>query len=207
MVELTHKPCPYEHCGSSDAFSYNTDKMVGHCHSCGESYPSNRPMFDWAKLRYPTKDSRTIEVIDDEMKKEFRDHRGITDRTMRFYDVETDVDENNKEIRHGYKYPDGKVKYRIFPKQFTADVGLKTDVFWGMNKFNGGSAKAVTICEGELDAMSAFQMLGSKYPAVSLPSATPKRTILENCFDWLNSLKRFTCLQIQMTKQRTSLST
>jgi twinkle protein len=189
-MELTHKPCPFVACGSSDAFSFNTDKGVGHCHSCGESYPSNKEKYDWASARYPTNRSAKYEVIADEMKKEYRDHRGIVERTMKFYDVETDVDENNKEIRHGYKYPDGKIKYRIFPKQFHADVGLKTDVFWGMNKFNGGSAKAVTICEGELDAMSAFQMLGSKYPVVSLPGATPKRTILENCFDWLNSFEK-----------------
>lgn len=188
-MELIHKPCPYKACGSSDAFTFNTDKGVGYCHSCGSSYPSSKKMTDWAKARYPTKNSGQFEVIEDEMKKEYRDHRGITKQTMRFYDVETDVDENNKEIRHGYKYPDGKVKYRVFPKQFVADVGLKTDVFWGMNKFNGGQ-KAVTICEGELDAMSAFQMLGSKYPVVSLPSATPKRTILENCFEWLNSFER-----------------
>lgn len=148
-MELTHRPCPFESCGSSDAFTFNTDKGVGYCHSCGTSYPSNKEKYDWASARYPTKSNGKFEVIDEEMKKEFRDHRGITDRTMRTYDVETDVDENNKEIRHGYKYPDGKVKYRIFPKQFTADVGLKTDVFWGMNKFNGGSAKAVTITEGE----------------------------------------------------------
>jgi twinkle protein len=189
-LELTHRPCPYEHCGSSDAFSWNTEKQVGSCHSCGTPYPSKLKLFDWAKDRYPTKSNTRFEVIEDEMKKEYRDHRGITDRTMRTYDVETDIDENNKEIRHGYKYPDGKIKYRIFPKQFTADTGLKTDVFWGMNKFNGGSAKAVTVCEGEIDAMSAYQMLGSKYPVVSLPSATPKRTILENCFDWLNSFEK-----------------
>lgn len=190
-MELIHKPCPYEHCGSSDAFSWNTIKQVGSCHSCGTPYPSKLKMFDWAKEEYPTKNNRQYsELIEGIMTKEYRDHRGITDRTMRFYDVETDVDETGKEIRHGYKYPDGKTKYRIFPKTFSADVGLKTDVFWGMNRFNGGSAKAVTICEGELDAMSAFQMLGSKYPSVSLPSATPKRTILENCYEWLNSFEK-----------------
>lgn len=189
MGDISHQPCPYEFCGSSDAFVYHTDKKIGYCHSCGTPYPSNRATYDWAKARYPTKDNKQFKVIDDEMKKEYRQHRDITIPTMRFYDVETDVDENNQEIRHGYKYPDGKVKYRIFPKQFTADAGLKTDVFWGMNRFNGG-ARAVTICEGELDAMSAYQMLGSKYPVVSLPSATPKRTILENCFEWLNSFEK-----------------
>jgi replicative DNA helicase/ribosomal protein L37E len=191
-MELAHLPCPYEGCGSSDAFTYNEGKKVGYCHSCGTPYPSRLKMYDWAKSRYPTKDNKTPynEAIEEDMKKEYRDHRGITTRTMEFYDVQTEVDESGKEIRHGYKYPDGKTKYRIFPKAFSTDPGLKTDSFWGMNRFNGGAAKAVTICEGELDAMSAFQMLGSKYPAVSLPSATPKRTILENCYEWLNSFEK-----------------
>lgn len=191
-MELTHQPCPYESCGSSDAFSYNTERKVGHCHSCGTPYPSRLNMFDWARERYPTKTNwnKFTEVIEEDMKKEYRDHRGITEKTMRFYDVETEIDDTGKEIRHGYKYPDGKTKYRIFPKTFATDPGIKTDVFWGMNRFNGGAAKAVTICEGELDAMSAFQMLGSKYPSVSLPSATPKRTILGNCYDWLNSFEK-----------------
>ena len=177
-MELTHKSCPYQHCGSSDAFTFNTDKGVGYCHSCGTSYPSSKKVFDWARERYPPKQNTRFEAIEEDMTKEYRDHRGITSRTMQTYDVETDIDESGKEIRHGYKYPDGKVKYRVFPKQFVADIGLKTDVFWGMNKFNGGSAKAVTICEGELDAMSAYQMTGSRYPFVSLPSATPNRRIL-----------------------------
>lgn len=189
-MELIHKPCPYEHCGSSDAFTFNTNKGVGYCHSCGTSYPSTRKLFDWAKEQYPPKQNTRFEVVEEGMKKEYRDHRGITARTMQAYDVETDIDETGKEIRHGYKYPDGKVKYRVFPKQFVSDTGLKTDVFWGMNRFNGGSARAVTICEGELDAMSAYQMTGSRYPVVSLPGATPNRRILENCFDWLNSFEK-----------------
>jgi len=192
VTEITHQPCPYPSCGSSDAFSWSTTKQVGSCHSCGRGYPSREKTFDWATTKYPLKNNRNnyTEVIEEDMKQEYRDHRGITERTMRFFDVLTDIDDAGKEIRHGYKYPDGKSKYRIFPKTFTADPGLKTDVFWGMNRFNGGSAKAVTICEGEIDSMSAFQMLGSKYPAVSLPSAQPKRTILENCYDWLNSFEK-----------------
>ena len=124
--------------------------MVGSCHSCGTPYPSKLKMFDWATTEYPLKNrQQSANLIEEDMRKDYRDHRGITERTMRFYDVETDIDETGKEVRHGYKYPDGKTKYRIFPKTFTADAGLKTDVFWGMNRFNGGSAKAVTVCEGE----------------------------------------------------------
>lgn len=43
---------------------------------------------------------------------------------------------------------------------------------------------------GNCDAMSAFQMLGSKYPTVSLPSATPSKKLLENCKDWLGSFEK-----------------
>jgi twinkle protein len=109
---------------------------------------------------------------------------------MKFYKVETDIDDTGAEIQHGYIYPNGKIKYRIFPKSFVTEPGFKTDSLWGMNYFNSGCAKAVTICEGELDAMSAFQMLGSKYPVVSLPSATPKRNLIEHCFEWLNSFEK-----------------
>ena len=40
MPDIIHKPCPFVACGSSDAFSYHTEKRVGKCHSCGGNYPS-----------------------------------------------------------------------------------------------------------------------------------------------------------------------
>ena len=39
--EISHQPCPYEDCASSDAFSYNINQKVGHCHSCGRGYPGS----------------------------------------------------------------------------------------------------------------------------------------------------------------------
>ena len=29
--EVSHQPCPFEECASSDAFSYNVVTKVGHC--------------------------------------------------------------------------------------------------------------------------------------------------------------------------------
>ena len=55
MTNLTHKPCPYVDCGSTDAFSWDDDKGCGKCHSCGKGYPSRKwPRFDWASEEYPT---------------------------------------------------------------------------------------------------------------------------------------------------------
>ena len=47
--EITHQPCPFEECASSDAFSYNVVSKVGHCKSCDRGYPNKAKMFDWAK--------------------------------------------------------------------------------------------------------------------------------------------------------------
>ena len=46
--DTPHLACPFEDCGSSDAFNWNDDGY-GYCHSCGNSYPSLEPTFDWAK--------------------------------------------------------------------------------------------------------------------------------------------------------------
>ena len=51
----SHKPCPYEDCGSTDAFSYNLDSMSGRCHSCERKYPRDKAAkLDWAEEEYPT---------------------------------------------------------------------------------------------------------------------------------------------------------
>lgn len=59
---------------------------------------------------------------------------------------------------------------------------------FGQQLFTPGSAKAVTITEGELDAMSAFEIMGSKYPVVSIGNGAQSavKNIKEN-YEWLDS--------------------
>ena len=61
MADNPHQACPFEDCGSSDAFNWNDDGY-GFCHSCGESYPNKHklPVFDWAKQSYPLKRRENI---------------------------------------------------------------------------------------------------------------------------------------------------
>ena len=120
---------------------------------------------------------------------QYRESRGISVETMKFYGVQTEVSSEGESVSHHYKYPSGAIKIRTLPKTFRAE-GLRSDELFGMDKFNAGSSKAVTITEGELDAMSAYQMLGSKYPVVSLPTATPSKKIFENCKEWLSSFEK-----------------
>lgn len=196
-------PCPFVACGSSDAFVWNPGMGCGHCKSCGKGYPSRMPTFDWAKEEYPPswthKDNNVMQtptpsnlsVVKEEfLTPVYRTMRSISDKTMQFYSVKTYVNADGESIRQEYVYPSGGKKFRTLPKSFRTEVGFKPDELFGMDKFNAGSAKAVVITEGELDAMSAFQMLGDKVPCVSLPSATPSQKLFEKCRDWLDSFEK-----------------
>lgn len=195
MAEKAHLPCPYVDCGSSDAFSYNSDKMVGKCHSCNEGYPSRHQTFDWAKERYPTMEKDGFDTLRNMVssmptpvsQKTYKEMRGVSARTMEEFDVVTD------DFTQEYTYPSGGKKVRMLQdKKFFAKDGFKGDELFGMNLFPAGSSKFVTITEGELDALSAWQMLKSNWttPVVSLPSATPSKKLWENCKDWLDSFEK-----------------
>ena len=196
MTERIHLPCPYITCGSSDAFDYEDEKQIGFCRSCSKAYPSKGMwVHDWAAKEYPlkgrpaTRDTTEVSNLIDDGKEDYYAHRGISTETMRFYKVLTQFDSDGEALSHKYVYPDGGNKTRVFPKTFFA-ANFKSDQLFGMQLFNAGSTKAVTVVEGELDAMSAYQMLGSKYPVVSLPSASPSKKLLENCKDWLGSFEK-----------------
>jgi twinkle protein len=187
---IPHQPCPFVSCGSSDAFNYDTDGF-GFCHSCEGRYPSAKPLHTWAKEKYPTKGDYSMGVVDYTPKRieangegEYTPMRGIFTSVMRDYNVLTYED------RQEYIYPSGGIKVRrLDEKAFYTKNNFKTDELFGMNLFTAGSAKKLTITEGELDALSAAQMLKSSYinPVVSLPSASPSKKLWDNCFEWVNS--------------------
>ena len=201
-MEKPHGPCPYVDCGSSDAFSYNTSGY-GRCHSCERGYPSKHAVFDWAKEKYPvsnllaggksSSDDDWLSFTPKDIKDETPDGgnwvamRGIMPLTMEKFGVKTYED------RQEYVYPSGGIKVRrLEDKQFYVKNNFKADELFGMNLFPAGCAKIVTVTEGELDAMSAYQMLDQKWlnPVVSLPSATPPNKLWEKCSDWLNSFQK-----------------
>jgi len=188
MAELAHQPCPFVSCGSSDAFSWNTNGY-GRCHGCDSGYPSRKETFSWAKEKYPVGEKMTVaeftpKRIEAPSQGRYLGMRGITPSTMEDFKVYTYED------RQEYVYPSGGIKVRrLDEKAFYAKNGFKGDELFGMNLFTAGCSKKVTITEGELDALSVAQMLKSSYinPVVSLPSATPSKKLWDNCHDWLNS--------------------
>ena len=73
-------------------------------------------------------------------------------------------------------------------KDFWSEGPLDECGLFGQNVFNQ-SGKYITVCEGELDAMSVFQLTGSKYPAVSIKNGAA--SALKNCKQWLDYLNKF----------------
>lgn len=121
----------------------------------------------------------------------FAQWRGISADTMKFYDVKTRVTNGSPDLIV-FPYGEGSWKQRSLDKKDFRAVGeMKDAPLFGMNKFNAGSAKSITITEGETDCLSVFQMLGSKYPCVSLPNgAAAAKASVERCYDYVNSFER-----------------
>lgn len=169
----SHQPC--SDCGSSDARSDYDD---GHsfCFSCNTYFPG---------------DSVTETNNDDfEYSYQYVPMRGLTAATMEKFGILTKVDPNGTPVAQGYTYPNGAIKIRnLLKKEFYSKGEMSSATLFGKDKFNGGSAKAITICEGELDSASVFQLLGSKYPVVSVRSASSARKDCAAEFDYLNSFE------------------
>lgn len=58
---------------------------------------------------------------------------------------------------------------------------------FGRQAFPAGSAKAITVTEGYDDAAAAYQLMGSKYPVVSVHSASTAERDVRHDFEYLNS--------------------
>jgi len=161
-----HQPCP--DCGSSDALAI---------------YPTNTFCFS---CRTHTMTTATVVTAEKAVAGQIRTitDRDISQATAKFYNVlSTDKD-------YVFDYGDA-VKYRsIEDKKFRTSTGWnKADALFGMSKFSSGG-KAVTITEGEFDAMAAFQMQGSKYPCVSIKGgATAAVKDCQQAYEWLNSFE------------------
>jgi twinkle protein len=172
-----HIPCP---CGkSSDAYCLYDDGH-GHCFSCGKTFqPKNQDV-----------------MSDDNVSYQYVPWRGVTSATMEHFGVQTKVSAEGVPLAIAFPYGDIAKKVRtIEGKKFHSVGDMSNATLFGKDRFSAGSAKAITITEGEMDALSVFQMLGSKYPVVSVRSASSARQDCAKERDYLNSFERiYVCL-------------
>lgn len=121
--------------------------------------------------------------------------RGLTEDSIKKYNILVNLDKT-KDIAHVYPYfKEGehvanKVRTRE-KKSFYWEAEDKSIInsaeLFGQHLFPPGCANSITIVEGELDAPSAYQLHGSRYPVVSVQSASSAvRNVKEN-YEYLNS--------------------
>ena len=179
MSELKHRPCPF--CKSSDAFSFSTETGLFSCFSCQATPKAKGGLcFDGQTLtpwkdRTPTEDGLSLEPYS-------RHYRGIKSSIFDQFGVYF-TKSGDKESMH-YPYANA-TKTRQLPKYFTCSGTLNT--FFGQEDYTGG--KSITITEGELDRLSAIQMLGD-WPCVSVPSATPSKEFWTNAREYLGNFEK-----------------
>ena len=181
-----HQPC--NDCGSSDGLSVNDDGWT-HCFACDLRKP---PESD--DLPQPDREVRVeAKKLSDTQLNRFQEsgyrtiiERGISSDTCKAYRC-TVYDGTTV---FGYTNADGNIvaqKERSKDKNFSISGDWKSAQLYGQHLFTKGG-KYVTVVEGEFDAMAAYQMLGSKYPVVSIRNGASSATKdIQKQYEWLDT--------------------
>ena len=180
---VKHLAC--EHCGSKDGNSLYSDGHT-HCFVCNTTEQESQYEYRSAQVyNLSRKDVMQLPTVKGSFKS--IPDRGITQATCEKYGVTQDGDSQY------YPYTDGggtrvATKTRtVSSKQFSITGDFKGATLFGQSLFHSGG-KAITITEGELDAMAAFQMQGSLYATVSVRNGA--QAALKDCkanYEWLDS--------------------
>jgi twinkle protein len=117
-------------------------------------------------------------------------HRGISRVTMEHYGVQAKfVDEHPIEV--GFIYPNKSAKIRLLAeKKFWSKGPMREASLFGLDKFDPGSKKSITITEGEYDALAVFEMTRGNTAAVSIKSASSAKGDCIRDRDYINSFDR-----------------
>ena len=181
-----HLPCPL--CSSSDAVSVNADNSA-YCFSCQEY------MKDYNMEQEPTTVNREHEKKDFVGQSDFAEivDRNIKADTCKKYGVTVKIDSMGNITNHYYPYHDKQgakigTKTRFTKlKEFSIQGNTKYSGLFGEHLFSKN--KYCIITEGELDALSAYQMFKTdKYetPVVSIKNGiTSAVKDVKNSLDWL----------------------
>ena len=173
-----HLPCPS--CPSSDALCVD-DSGRAYCFSCGTFFSEQEysRMDNDSKMAEPMSlidNNQTNEPINFEQEGEFTslDDRGISKATATKYGVRAVRGIDGKINKHFYPYfADQELvgyKSRLTnSKSFYSKGNIREAGLFGEQLFKSGG-KYITLVEGECDAMAAYEMLGSKWPVVSIRS-------------------------------------
>lgn len=176
---IKHTSC--DACGSSDAgsiYERQDGSTYFRCFACDHF----KPNFESSSTARQTQYRHAMNSS--EWKVSSVPSRDISRDVALYYGVMT-----NDEGAIMFPYGGGSAKYRDTDKTFKTAGQFKEAGLFGQDKFPSGG-KYVTITEGEFDALAAFQMFGSKYPAVSVKNgAKGAKKCCQEQFEWLDSFE------------------
>lgn len=183
---IKHEGCP--NCGSSDGLAVYEDNK--HCFVCGyHEGEGNIP--DKHEVRHAV--DRNLTPIPQGEQIAIRD-RGISSGTVNKYKVSVNTNPESP-VGHVYPYFDengahvaNKVR-RKGEKAFYWEGDVQRGTLFGQQLFPAGG-KAITIVEGECDALAGFQLTGSRYPCVSVKSASEAKKNCADNFEYLDSFDK-----------------
>jgi len=187
----SHVAC--KDCGSSDALTVYDDGHT-HCFSCSTTKQPRCEVKLNEVVRNPKKDfklnTESFKGIPEDAVSVHYPERGIAKNTSEVFGVVSTADttyfpyydNNNKLIA---------VKKRGFTeKTFRSDGSWADATLFGQQLFNQGG-KAITIVEGEFDALACYQMTGSRFPVVSIRNGAGNA--LKDCraqYEYLDSFEK-----------------
>ena len=165
----THVACPK--CGGKDPVAVNDDGSAK-CFSCGEfmrdyeaAIQGEENVTDFSTYQRNKMDNSTGEFY-------ALSDRGISLETAKKYGVRSVKDQVGNICEHSYPYyVNGEVAgYKVRKtkdKSFIWQGSPRGTGLFGSQAFQQGG-KYITVVEGECDAMAAYEMMGSKWPVVSV---------------------------------------
>lgn len=195
---LRHEECPK--CGSSDALAVYSDSR--HCFSAACGYHSKEgdnmdesPMAQAVSSasreltpKKPLDMNGVIAPIPD---------RRLSQDTCSKYQVTVTYNKEGKIEKHHYPYYNtetgeitGSKVREVKTKGFYASGDLRDTGLFGQQTCRG-TGKYITITEGEIDAMSVYEMFGQKFDVVSLRSgAQSAAKEIKEQLEWLEGYEK-----------------
>lgn len=176
-------------CGSSDArFKYDDGHY--YCFSCATFTPPPLKEDMTQSIREALEEEQVKDSSPSVYTHEYVALRGIGKATMRKYKTVCSIDDEGVPVHMRFPYGNLTIVKKLSDKSFHTEGDPKEVKLFGEDLFNSGEAQSITICEGAEDAMSVYEMLGSKYPAVSVRSAIHARRDCERRFEYIDSFSK-----------------
>lgn len=184
MAKFTkHTSCPA--CGSSDARAIYEDGGE-HCFRCGDHSGKT----EGAAYKPP---KGQVDAGFTPLTSVFHDYRSrrISRDAVRRYGVDVNQDANSDvEARYPVYRAGVHVgnKVRRSGKRFYYEGSVREGLdLFGQQAFPAGSAKAITVVEGQDDALAAFELTGSQFPVVSVHGTGSAIDDCKRNYEYLNS--------------------